>query len=128
MKTPAYKENVFINCPFDKEYDPLFQAIVFTIHSVGLRPRCTKDITGSKNRLKKIIELIGDARYGIHDISRIELDPKNNLPRLNMPFELGLDIGCKELGGDYVDKELLVLDSELYRYLKCISDIAGHDP
>lgn len=123
-----YERNVFINCPFDKQYAVLFNAIVFTIHSLGLKPRCTKLVTGAENRLRKIIQLIHDSKYGIHDISRVELDEENNLPRFNMPFELGIDLACKEFAPERIDKELIILDSEQYRLFKCLSDIGGFDP
>jgi len=31
-----YQRNVFVNCPFDADYQPLFQAIVFTVEDCGL--------------------------------------------------------------------------------------------
>jgi hypothetical protein len=67
------------------------------------------------------------SRYGIHDISRTELD-KNNLPRFNMPLELGIFMGAKRFGPRLQkDKRLLIFDTEKYRYQKFISDIAGMD-
>lgn len=31
-KQPAdYEDSVFVNCPFDSQYKPLFNAIVFTV-------------------------------------------------------------------------------------------------
>lgn len=44
-----------------------------------------------------------------------------------MPFELGLDLGCKELNPFYKDKEHLILDTKAYRYQEFLSDIAGYD-
>ena len=35
----AYDENVFINCPFDGEYQPLFRALVFAVQICGFVPR-----------------------------------------------------------------------------------------
>ena len=63
---------------------------------------------------------------GIHDISRIERDTVNNLPRFNMPFELGLFLGARRFGTrPQRDKQCLVLEAERYRYQKYLSDIAG---
>ena len=46
-----------------------------------------------------------------------------------MPFELGLDLGCRQYGKVYQqDKVILVLETEQYRYQKYISDLAGCDP
>jgi len=38
MPHPEYEQSVFINCPFDPEYAPLFEAIVFAVHDAGFRP------------------------------------------------------------------------------------------
>jgi hypothetical protein len=133
-KTPRlpanYDRNVFINCPFDPQYQPLFYGIVFAVNDMGFRPRCAKDESNAgKGRIEKIQDLIAECKYSIHDISRVDLDPLNNLPRFNMPLELGLDLGCKRYGTSYhQEKVFLVLDTEQYRYQKYISDLAGRDP
>ena len=45
-----------------------------------------------------------------------------------MPFELGLDFGCKRYkGGAHGQKVCLILDSESYRYKKALSDLSGND-
>ncbi len=124
-----YAESVFINCPFDKDYEPLFYAIVFAIRDLDLKPRSAKHIDdGGQPRINKILDLIENCRFGIHDISRTELDPIHGLPRFNMPFELGLDLGCKRYRtSNQKDKLLLILDTERDRYRQFISDIAGQD-
>lgn len=124
-----YNQNVFINCPFDAEYSPLFDAIVFAVHDAGFRPRCALEASNAgKFRLEKIMGIIAECKYSIHDISRTELDPKFNLPRFNMPLELGLDLGCHRYGhGKLKSKVSLILDKTRYRYQKFISDIAGQD-
>jgi hypothetical protein len=79
-------------------------------------------------RLQKIEHLIENCKYGIHDLSNMELDPDNGLPRFNMPLELGLFLGAKRYGDQrHKDKKLIILDSEKYRYQKAISDISGQD-
>lgn len=79
-------------------------------------------------RIDKIAGIIGDCAIGIHDISRTELDAVNELPRFNMPLELGLYLGARYYGGPkHRSKTCLVLDRESYRYQKFISDIAGQD-
>ena len=130
-RLPAnYEENVFINCPFDDEYKPLFYAIVFAVNEMGFKARCAKDESNAgKGRIEKIQDLIAECKHSIHDISRVELDAVNNLPRFNMPLELGLDLGCKQYGKPYHKKKVvLVMDTEPYRYQKYISDLAGRDP
>ena len=127
-KSSTFDQNVFINCPFDKPYAPMFQAIAFTVHRVGFRPRCTKEVMDSgASRLEKIMDIIADCKYGIHDLSRTQMW-KFNLPRFNMPFELGIDIGFRRCGDtNCQDKRHLIFDKAPYRYHKFISDLGGRD-
>lgn len=124
-----YEQNVFVNCLFDEEYKPFFDAIVFTIYDCGFLPRSSREENDSSDvRLDKLIRLIRESRYGVHDLSRTELDPIHLLPRFNMPFELGLFVGGKRLGDSRQKKKsCLILDTEPYRYQKFISDLAGMD-
>ena len=128
MRLDEYEQNVFINCPFDDDYAPLFEAIVFAISDAGFRPKCARErLDSSQVRLQKIIELISASRYSIHDLSRTTLDTSNTLPRFNMPLELGIDLGCKAFNPGCSDKSLLIFDSEQYRFQKFISDLSGQD-
>jgi hypothetical protein len=128
MRHDAYEQNVFINCPFDDDYAPLFEAIVFAINDAGFRPKCARErLDSSQIRLQKIVELISASRYSIHDLSRTTLDTTNALPRFNMPLELGIDLGCKAFNPDCADKSLLIFDSEQYRFQKFVSDLSGQD-
>jgi hypothetical protein len=53
---------------------------------------------------------------------------KDELPRFNMPYELGLDVGASEYGGTRLKtKKILILETERSHYQKVISDIAGQD-
>ncbi len=127
--TPAeYKLNVFINCPFDEEYRPLFEAILFTVQMAGFKPRCALEASNAgQNRLNKIMRIIMECNYGIHDISRTELN-NNGLPRFNMPLELGIDLGCQNFGSARLkSKRLLIIDRHQNRYREFISDISGQD-
>lgn len=118
---------IFVNCPFDPEYKPLFDAIVFAIVFCGFRVRSALESSDAgEPRLLKIVRLIGESRLSIHDISRVE--HSDGLPRFNMPIELGIAIGARHLGGEAVqDHRLLVLDAEPYRYQRFASDLAGLD-
>lgn len=125
----ASSDEVFINCPFDPDYAPFFHALIFCVYACGFRVRSSKELEDSaEGRMDKLYRIIGQCRYGIHDISRTELDD-NGLPRFNMPFELGLFLGARRYGGkDQKTKRALILDREPYRYQKFISDLAGMDP
>jgi len=122
-------DDVFINCPFDRDYAPTFRALIFTIYACGFRPRSAREFDdGSQLRLDKLFRLIDECRYGIHDLSRTELDHDHNLPRFNMPLELGIFLGAKRYGGKAQKlKCVLILDVEQYRYQRFISDLAGMD-
>jgi hypothetical protein len=124
-----YEDNVFINCPFDDEYKAIFDAVIFAVHDAGFVARCALEISdAAQNRFDKIVEIISECKYGIHDISRTELDPINSLPRFNMPLELGIFLGCSKFGGmKDRTKMCMILDKEQYRYQKFVSDIAGQD-
>ena len=125
---PEFDRNVFINCPFDAAYAPMFEAIVFAVHDSGFRPKCARErLDSSEIRLQKIVDLIRSSRYSIHDLSRTELDVSTSLPRFNMPLELGIDLGCKSFSTAHRHKSLLIFDSEQYRFQKYVSDIAGQD-
>jgi hypothetical protein len=125
---PEYERNVFINCPFDDEYTPIFEAIVFTIQACGFRTVCARSrLNSSDVRLEKILEIIADCRYSIHDLSRTELDRTSALPRFNMPLELGIDIGCRAYGDDQDHKSFLIFDRDRFRFQAYVSDIAGQD-
>jgi len=125
----AYDAGVFVNCPFDDGYKPLFNATVFAVLDCGFEPRCALQVYDSGQvRIDKIMKLIEGCRYGVHDISRTELDAVNQLPRFNMPLELGIFLGAQRLGrGRQREKGRLILDREPYRYQRFISDIAGQD-
>lgn len=128
---PATDRNksVFVNCPFDKRYKRLFNAIVFTILYCGYDVRSALEETDSANvRLLKIMDLIKRSRFSIHDISRVELDPDSKLPRFNMPLELGTAIGLRYSENTALsDHQILILDEHRYRYQTFVSDLAGVD-
>lgn len=129
MSQSNYTSGVFINCPFDDEYLPIFQAIVFSVIDCGYVAQCARGIDDSSEvRIEKITKIISECKYGIHDISRTELSKDTNLPRFNMPFELGMFVAAKRFGNSQQKKKkCLVLDSAPYRYQSFISDIAGQD-
>ena len=123
----AYSDSVFLNCPFDPEYQPLFEALVFCVIDCGFVPRCALDAADAgTTRIERICKLVEGCALSIHDLCRVELS--DGLPRSNMPFELGLDIGCRRFGRTRARrKKSLILDSQPYRYQKFLSDIAGQD-
>jgi hypothetical protein len=129
MKRGDYERNVFINCAFDTNFLEMFRAIVYTVHDCGFIARCALE-TGNKDgvRIDKIIKIIRECKYGIHDLSCVEITEISPYPRFNMPYELGVFMGCKHYGDvRQQKKDFLVLDSEPHRYKRSISDLAGYD-
>lgn len=124
-----YEKNVFINCPFDKDYQPLLHSLIFTIIYLGFNPRITLERSDSgETRFSKICELIKDSKYSIHDLSRIKSNKRGEYFRLNMPFELGLDIGARIFNSKvHNSKRCLILEEERYRFQAAISDISNSD-
>lgn len=125
----SYEKSIFVNCPFDPDYRQLMLSIVFTIMKLGFWPRLALERNNSaETRIKKIVDLISASKYGLHDLSRMQSTKTNELARMNMPFELGIDYGCKHLKeGKWSDKRILILDTEQYRYQAALSDLAGSD-
>ncbi len=121
--------DVFINCPFTPDFTDFFNAIVFTIIRSGFNPRCALEADdGSENRFEKICQIVGQCDYGVHDISKTELDAHSALPRFNMPLELGLFLAAKKFGDkNQKRKKCIIFDRVPYRYQQFISDIAGQD-
>lgn len=129
MPIPRYEDCVFLNVPFDRKYESLLRALVFTIHDCGFASRCAREIDdGGQVRLDKVYDLIRQSKYGIHDLSRTSPDKAHRLPRFNMPLELGIFLGARKFGSaEQRKKGCLILDRDPYRYLKFCSDLAGHD-
>lgn len=124
-----YSKNIFINCPFDVEYREIFLGILFTTIYLGYSPRLALESADSgQTRINKIVNLIKESKFGIHDLSRMVSLEKDEYYRMNMPFELGIDYACQNIYNDkFPDKKILILDSEQYRYQKAISDLSGCD-
>jgi hypothetical protein len=123
-----YENSVFLNCPFDLEYQEIFYSVIFAIQDCGFLARCALEINDSGMvRIEKIFQIIEGCKYGIHDISRTEISEIYQLPRFNMPLELGLFLGAKRWQNEPNGKLCLILDREPHRYQKFCSDIAGQD-
>ncbi|SIQ24479.1 hypothetical protein SAMN05880582_1011226 [Rhizobium sp. RU20A] len=125
----AFDRNVFINCPFDDAYANLLQAAVFCVVSFGYTPRLASErLEAGENRLDKIVGLIKASRYSIHDLSRTRAAEAGEMARMNMPFELGLDLGYRRSGMQGADlKKFLIFERDPYDLKRSLSDLAGQD-
>jgi hypothetical protein len=110
----SFDRNVFINCPFDGEYMPMLRPLLFTVIFLGFDPLIASgELNSGQPRIQKIIALITKSKYAIHDLSRIQAKRKGEYFRLNMPFEIGLDIGCQTFkSGKWKRKKCLILEVE----------------
>jgi hypothetical protein len=125
----GFERSVFLNCPFDDAYRPLLRPILFVIFDLGFTPRITLERLDSGGpRIEKIISLIRESKYAIHDLSRLKARKAGEYYRLNMPFELGLDVGCRLFRSDrWAEKKCLILEAERYRYQAALSDMSNSD-
>jgi hypothetical protein len=122
------RAEVFLNIPYDKKFERLFLAYIAGLSAFGMVPRATLEIPDSSRRLDKILNLIRDCKYSIHDLSRVELDrEKPCTPRFNMPFELGLTVAIRD-GKGKRKENWYVFESKGYRLEKSLSDLNGTDP
>ncbi|MEQ9302115.1 MAG: hypothetical protein RIF33_26280 [Cyclobacteriaceae bacterium] len=79
--------------------------------------------------MNKILEIILESKYSIHDLSRNKSKKAKETFRMNMPFELGLDYGVFQFHDDvkYRNKTMLILEDEAYSLKSAISDISFAD-
>jgi len=126
---PGFNKNVFINCPFDRNYNSLLKPILFTIIYFGFTPQIASETTDSgEQRINKVLSLILKSRYSLHDLSRIKSQRRGELFRLNMPFELGIDYGCRRTSAPYLRrKKFLVLGTRPHDFKQALSDLSGVD-
>ena len=125
-----FEKNIFINCPFDDEYFPLLKPLLYTVKVIGFNPRISLERNDSGEiRLHKIKELIESSKYSIHDLSRSKSKIVGEYFRQNMPFELGLDLGCRDYHSHskFKDKQILILEEEKYSTQKALSDLSFAD-
>jgi hypothetical protein len=120
---------VFVNAPFDPAYDPMLEALVFTVFASGYRARCALEENDSGDiRLDKLVRLIGESTRSIHDLSRVKPTGGHDLPRFNMPFELGMAMGAKRFSPSRKGDSIKIMVAEPYKLPEYLSDLGGNDP
>jgi hypothetical protein len=117
---------VFLNLPYDTAFENLLLAYIAGISALGFTPRATLEIPFGQRRLERILTLISQCKYSIHDLSRVQLDRRTpRTPRFNMPFELGLTVALER--SQYPDHSWIVCETVLRRINKSLSDLDGTD-
>ncbi|MGB7686038.1 MAG: hypothetical protein WBL45_09695 [Solirubrobacterales bacterium] len=122
---------VFLNCPFDDEYEPLLNAMMLAVLSCGFVPRVANEsVLGSLPRIDRICQALHGSRFSIHDLSRCRGEGDENLARFNMPLELGIAMGRQyaALSSPEHAHDWFVLVPDGHTHLKFVSDLAGFDP
>jgi hypothetical protein len=121
---------VFINCPYDEEFQPTFDAIVFATVCCGFMPRSALESgTVAESRMERITQAIFSSKYSIHDLSRCKGEGSESLARFNMPLELGIAMARRYMTTAKSKRhDWLLLVPEGHVYLKVVSDLAGFDP
>ena len=113
---------VFLNVPYDPQFEDLYLAYIVGLTQLGLRINATLAVP-NQGRLDRIINLIEESDFSIHDLSRIETT--SGIPRFNMPLELGL-----ALYRSHITKgrhRIFVFEKEPYRVQQSTSDVSGID-
>ena len=124
----SFEKNIFINCPFDEAYKKFLRPLIFTALYCGLEPQLAQTVDSGSIRFHNILKMIRNSKFSIHDLSRMKAKKVGEIARFNMPFELGLDLGCKHIGkGKLSTKKSLIIDTENHRYRSAISDLSGND-
>lgn len=121
--------SVFINCPYDKDYIPIFDALVFATVCCGFLPRCAVE-SGcmAQPRMDRITQAILASKYSIHDLCRCRGEGDANLARFNMPLELGVSMAQRFGPNGLSEHDWLLLVPKGSDYVRFVSDLAGFDP
>lgn len=122
------RRDVFVNCPFDADFKPLLDSILFVVIYLGFMPRLASERSDSSEiRLDKICELIEASTLSIHDLSHLK-PKRGEFSRMNMPFELGIDYGARTYGpADLANKKFLILGTTPHDFKIAASDLSGVD-
>jgi hypothetical protein len=125
-KTHPRKGTVFINVPFDPQFERLFIAIIAGLVALGFIPHSALEVPSTTDRLHKIFNLLRGCEFSIHDLSRVQLSAtRPRCPRFNMPFEAGLALALKFSGARH---ECAFFEAEQFRIQISLSDVNGYDP
>ena len=123
MPRPERVESVFLNIPYDRAFEDLYLAYIVGLTQLGLRVRAAL-AAPNQGRLAKIIELIEQSKFSIHDLSRVEVS--RGVPRFNMPVELGLALyRSHTTKGKH---RVFIFESRAHRAQRSTSDVNGIDP
>lgn len=128
-----FRNWVFLNYPFDREFESFSCAMHFAVIAAGLLPICAQDVTlPDRPRLEMLLTKITMCGFSIHDLSRSRGEGEENLARFNMPIELGMALYYHHSNRERHRCAFFVAESHDYwvsnDYHRFASDLAGLDP
>jgi hypothetical protein len=97
-------------------------AYIVGLTQLGLKINATLAVP-NQGRLARILKLIEESDFSIHDLSRTELS--QGIPRFNMPLELGLALYRSHVEPEH--HRVFVFEKKAYRTLRSTSDINSID-
>jgi hypothetical protein len=89
----ARRSHVFVNVPFDQEYEPLLVALVAALTAYDLVPRTVLEIPPEVDRLDRLRKLIQGCGMSVHDLSRVALDGDRRFPDSTWPSSWASRLG-----------------------------------
>jgi hypothetical protein len=115
---------VFLNVPYDSNYEPVLLAMTAALLSLGQMPELAfDDQRGGEDRLTCIVKLIKSCSFSFHDLSADQCDP----PRFNMPFELGMACAVNILDSK-ARHPFCIFHKTKFRLGRTLTDMNGMDP
>lgn len=129
MPDEDFEHRVFVNCSYRADFRDMQRALIFILMRLGFSPVLAAQVSDSgQPRMDKIRQQIRECRHSVHDLSLVISSKKGEPARMNMPYELGLDLGARWYGGSPLNtKVLLVLERECGSVKKALTDHAGFD-
>lgn len=119
---------VFLNHPFDEDFEILGFGMAFAVVAAGLLPVSALDLNvPDRPRLEMLVEAIRHCHYSAHDLSRCTGEGLGNLARMNMPLEMGMAL-FYGLDVQRAAHRCAFFVSSPHAYQAFASDLAGLDP
>jgi hypothetical protein len=113
-------ESVFLNLPFDSNFEPIFVAYVVGLVTLGFIPRSVLELDeDGAVRMERLFRLMRQCQGSVHDLSY-----GGKERRYNMPLELGVAYALTRLSS----KKIYVFEAKKYILKKNLSDLSHFDP
>ena len=118
---------VFLNYPFDTNFQTSADAMHFAVVAANLLPICARDLTAPDSpRLEMLVHAISSCHYSAHEFSRSKGEGPENFARMNMPIEMGMAL-FHALQTQWHDHRCSFFVPTPYDYKEYASDLAGLD-